>query len=84
MTTPAPTERLHFRTWQPEDLELAVGLWGDPEVARFIYVNGLVTQAMIADRLAREMDSQAQYGIQYWPIEAARAALDYLFTRPAR
>jgi len=68
MTAPAPTERLYFRTWQPEDLELAVGLWGDPEVARYVYVNGHVTRAMIEERLAREIATQDRSGIQYWPI----------------
>ena len=68
MTLPAPTERLHFRTWRPDDLELAVGLWGDPEVARFVYANGLVTRAMIEERLAREIATQDRSGIQYWPI----------------
>jgi hypothetical protein len=32
------SERLRFRTWRPGDVELAMALWGDPEVTRFIAV----------------------------------------------
>lgn len=28
------SERVGFRTWTAEDLPLALGLWGDPEVTR--------------------------------------------------
>lgn len=62
------TERLAFRCWRPEDIELAMGLWGDPEVARFIYANGVISLAAIQERLAREIACQVDHGFQYWPI----------------
>jgi len=62
------TERLGFRTWQPEDTDLATALWGDPEVSRFIHASGPPSRAAIEERLAREISSQAEHGIQYWPI----------------
>ncbi len=61
------TARLGFRTWQPEDLDLTVGLWGDAEVARFIYEE-LPGRAALEDRLAREIAMQTEHGFQYWPI----------------
>jgi len=62
------TERLEFRTWQPEDIDLALALWGDPEVARFLYAGGPPSRAAIEARLAREISMQAEHGMQYWPI----------------
>jgi RimJ/RimL family protein N-acetyltransferase len=62
------TERLGFRTWRPDDVHLAVGLWGDPQVAGFIYAGGPPARAAIEERLAREMTMQAEHGFQYWPI----------------
>ena len=61
------TARLDFGLWQLEDIDLAMGLWGDPEVARFIYANG-VSPALVAERLAREIAWQAEHGFQYWPV----------------
>jgi len=60
------SRRLGFRTWRPDDLELAVGLWDDPEVTRFI--GGPPGRAAVAERLERELATQAAHGIQYWPI----------------
>jgi [ribosomal protein S5]-alanine N-acetyltransferase len=62
------TDRLGFRTWNADDIELAVALWGDPEVTRHIRSGGPPPRAEIEARLAREMASQAEHGIQYWPI----------------
>ena len=59
--------RLGFRTWLPDDIELAVDLWGDPEVTRFISSVPL-SRADVEARLARELASQAEHGVQYWPI----------------
>ena len=49
------------------DLPLARSLWGDPAVTRLISRNGF-TESEIGDRLAREISSQIEHGIQYWPI----------------
>jgi len=61
------SDRLGFRTWRPDDLELAAALWGDPEVTRFIAA-GPLSRAAIEERLAREIATQAEHGLQYWPI----------------
>ncbi|HWM85200.1 MAG TPA: GNAT family N-acetyltransferase, partial [Kofleriaceae bacterium] len=59
--------RLGFRTWQAGDVELAAALWGDAEVTRFI-ATGPLAREEIERRLAREIASQAEHGMQYWPI----------------
>jgi RimJ/RimL family protein N-acetyltransferase len=61
------SERLGFRTWNAGDLELALALWGDAEVARFVFAQP-PEKAAIEARLAREMATQAEHGISYWPI----------------
>ncbi len=62
------TKRLGFRTWRPEDIYLAVGLWGDPEVARFIYAGEPPGRVALEERLTREIAMQTEHGFQYWPI----------------
>lgn len=60
------SERLGFRRWRPADQPLAAALWGDPEVTR--HIGGPLSAAAVADRLATEMATDAEAGIQYWPI----------------
>lgn len=60
------SERLGFRHWSADDLPLAMGLWGDPEVTKFI--GGPFSEAQVRERLDKEIAQQAEYGIQYWPI----------------
>lgn len=60
------TERLGFRHWSPDDIDLASGLWGDPDVTRFI--GGPFSAEQVSARLAREIAAQAEHGIQYWPL----------------
>jgi [ribosomal protein S5]-alanine N-acetyltransferase len=62
------SQRLGFRTWRPEDIDLAVGLWTDPDVARFIHASGPPSPAAASERLAREIAMQAEHGVQYWPV----------------
>ena len=40
---PIETERLVFRLWRDSDLELALGLWGDPRVTKYIAASGELT-----------------------------------------
>ncbi len=61
------TARLGFRTWRTDDIDLAVALWGDPDVARFVFA-GVPSRGAIEERLARERATQAEHGTQYWPI----------------
>ena len=59
--------RLGFRPWRRSDLPLALRLWGDPAVTRFISREGF-TATEIRARLAREIATQETSQIQYWPI----------------
>jgi ribosomal-protein-alanine N-acetyltransferase len=45
---------------------LAMDLWGDPEVTKFI--GGPFSREQVQERLAREMATMHSDGIQYWPI----------------
>lgn len=62
------TPRLAFRKWTRQDLAIAVGLWGDENVTRRIDARGKLTEAMVRERLLREIDNDREYGVQYWPI----------------
>jgi RimJ/RimL family protein N-acetyltransferase len=62
------TARLAFRTWRDDDEPLALALWGDPQVATFIHAHGPPPPAAILERLRREIATQTQHGLQYWPI----------------
>jgi [ribosomal protein S5]-alanine N-acetyltransferase len=58
--------RLGFRHWTKDDLPLALAVWGDPAVTRF--VGDPFSPEQVAQRLDREIASRDTYGIQYWPI----------------
>lgn len=60
------TERLNFRCWREDDLPLAMAVWGDAEVSR--YVGGPFSEQQVAARLAKETASMSEHRIQYWPI----------------
>jgi [ribosomal protein S5]-alanine N-acetyltransferase len=62
------TERIGFRLWTAEDLPLAVGIWGNPQVTKLIADLGNPSEEQARERLAREMANQDAYGVQYWPI----------------
>jgi len=62
------TDRLGFRTWKENDLDLARELWGDERVTRYIDSRGRLDDEMIKERLALEIESEHEDGIQYWPI----------------
>ncbi|MHB1936552.1 MAG: GNAT family N-acetyltransferase [Acidobacteriaceae bacterium] len=58
--------RLLFRCWSTSDLPLAISLWGDPEVTR--YLGGAMSPEAVQARLQTEMDRQRNFGVQYWPV----------------
>jgi ribosomal-protein-alanine N-acetyltransferase len=60
------TARLGFDHWSAGDLHLAMALWGDPEVTRFI--GGPFSNQQVQERLDREIASSYEYKVQYWPI----------------
>ena len=62
------SRRLGFRTWTANDLELALGLWGDPQVTRFFDARERLTAEEVQERLKQEMAGQNDNGVQYWPI----------------
>jgi RimJ/RimL family protein N-acetyltransferase len=59
--------RLGFRRWNEDDLALALQLWSDPAVTRYISAHGF-TEREIALRLDLEIENQRAHGIQYWPV----------------
>lgn len=62
------TERLVARSWQIEDLPLAVELWGDPFVTALIDSRGKLTEAQVRDKLHAEIEREKSVGVQYWAL----------------
>ena len=62
------TERTVFSLWQAEDLPLAMQLWGDGQVTRWICAAGVFTAEDVAARLRTEVSNGETYGLQYWPV----------------
>lgn len=59
--------RLGFRCWRAADLQLALNLWGDPAVTRYIAARAY-TLHDVQTRLQNEIDAERIYRMQYWPI----------------
>lgn len=62
----ATTARVGFRCWSAEDLPLALALWGDPDVTRFI--GGPFSSNQIRQRLEDEIATLRAHHVQYWPL----------------
>ncbi len=62
------SERVGFRHWREDDLELAMALWGNPEVTRLIDARTPLQPEQVRARLAEEITRRQRHGIQYWPI----------------
>lgn len=62
------TERLGFSEWMENDLPLAVKLWGNEEVTRYICADGRFGQSDISARLAKEIENNRRFHVQHWPI----------------
>ncbi|HEX9892302.1 MAG TPA: GNAT family N-acetyltransferase [Gemmatimonadales bacterium] len=60
------SSRVGFRPWSKSDLPLALALWGDPAVTRWI--GGPWNEPQVRERLDQEIRSMHARGIQYWPI----------------
>ena len=60
------TKRLGFRSWSENDLDLAISLWGDTDVTRWI--GGAFSNDQVKSRLSREIETLAAHNVQYWPI----------------
>ncbi len=68
------SERLGFRHWKEDDLELAIGLWSDYRVTKLFDARGPLSREQVKSRLKAEIDSQLQFGLQYWPVFHLRAS----------
>lgn len=62
------SQRLGFRLWREDDLPLAMGLWGDPEVTKFIDVRGKLSEDQVRELLYKHIAFERQHAVQYWPI----------------
>jgi len=62
------TERIAFSHWSKDDYNLALLLWGDESVTKYISKTGKFTENEINDRLNLEIENQKQFNLQYWPI----------------
>ncbi len=62
------SKRLGFRTWSKDDLDLAVGLWGDFKVTKLFDGRGALSRAQVKYRLDQEIATRSEHGVQYWPI----------------
>jgi [ribosomal protein S5]-alanine N-acetyltransferase len=60
------SKSLKFRKWSERDLNLALKLWGNNEVTR--YIGGPFDLDQIKKRLSTEVLNQNKYNTQYWPI----------------
>ena len=60
------TKRLSFRCWTARDESLAIDLWCNPQVTALI--GGPWTREVALERLAREIEQQDRFGMQYWPV----------------
>ena len=67
-TFPPPTARLVFRSWQEDDLDAALSLWGDPAVTAFFSAGGAWSREQVLARLQAEIDTERRCGVQYWPV----------------
>lgn len=62
------SRRIGFSCWTVEDEALALLLWGDPDVSRYICASGVFTHDEILSRLSLEVERGERLGVQYWPI----------------
>ena len=62
------TERLYFSFWSEIDIALAEQLWENKKVTHFIAKNGCLTKDQVIQRLSLEIQSQEEFGFQYWPL----------------
>jgi hypothetical protein len=85
------TERLVARSWQIEDLPLAMELCGDPAVTALIDSRGKLTQAQVGEKLRAEIERERSGAVQYWALfdhrndsSSAAAGFGRGSIRPAR
>ena len=57
-----------FRNWKDEDIDLAINLWGNPDVTKLIDARGRLTRVEVIELLTKEIETQKSFNVQYWPI----------------
>ncbi|GFZ30129.1 N-acetyltransferase [Clostridium zeae] len=62
------TKRLGFSVWKEDDISDALNLWGDPEVTKYIVVDGIMLKEQVQERLKKEIETYNNARVQYWPI----------------
>ncbi len=62
------TKRLGFSHWQKTDIDLAISLWGEPLVTKYICATGVFTPEEIQGRLQTEISNDEKYSVSYWPF----------------
>lgn len=62
------TKRIRFSKWSEDDFPLAVQLWGEEDVTRYICASCKFAEQDIQKRLTFEINNQIQFKVQYWPI----------------
>ena len=62
------SNRLAFRPWCEDDLDIARELWGDYEVTRYFDARGKWSNDEVCERLTKEIRTAKEHGVQYWPI----------------
>jgi ribosomal-protein-alanine N-acetyltransferase len=58
--------RLGFRAWTGRDFDLAMKVWGDARVTRF--VGGPFSDEAVREKLEKEVETMRARGVQYWPM----------------
>ncbi len=69
------TDRLRFRKWCRDDIDYAIGLWGDFKVTNLFDNRGQLNDRQVLGRLLQEIENQEKYGVQYWPIFSRSEAM---------
>ncbi|MFD2067697.1 GNAT family N-acetyltransferase [Pontibacter silvestris] len=62
------TNRLFFSEWLETDFAMALKLWGNPNVTRYISATSILSKDNIKDRLQLEISNGEKHAIQYWPV----------------
>jgi [ribosomal protein S5]-alanine N-acetyltransferase len=60
------SERVGFRTWTFDDMDMAIKLWGNADVTK--YTGGPFSNSQIQRKLLIERAILRQHNIQNWPI----------------
>ena len=69
LSTVLSSQRLILRTPRPSDLDALAAIMGDPEVMRYIGDGSVMDSAGVAERIARFISYQEQYGHTMWAVE---------------